>query len=247
MHEAVLYSMGAGGLACRRRDCGRRRRCNLSACQATPPRASWTQRLDAFLSGPRGPVADPNAVVGLTQPEDRAPVREEGHHVAAFAGGCFWHLQRELDGTPGVRHTRCGYTQGTVQRPSYKAVCSGRSGHVEAVRVEYDPSEVAYGQLLDVWWACVEDPTDGRGQGADRGRQYRLGVYWYSPEQRDAALAFLDRMAAADAHGGVPLAVEVKPAAAFHEAEEWHQGYFLKGGLDPCPETPFWMGQFVDP
>ena len=211
------------------------------------PKESWTQRLDAFFGTPRGPVGDPNAVRGLTQPEDRAPPRMEGHHVATFASGCFWGLQRELDATPGVVHTRCGYTQGTVQRPSYKAVCSGRSGHVEAVRVEYDSDAVTYTQLLDVWWSCVEDPTDGGGQGADRGLQYRLGLYWYTEEQRDAASAFLGRMAADRAYRGVPLAVEVKPAAPFHEAEEWHQQYFAKGGLDPCPETPFWMGQFVDP
>lgn len=199
------------------------------------------QWLDAALLGEPGPVADPHALQ-LTEPQDTDAPQSSGQ-LATFAAGCFWHVQHALAATPGVTHTVCGYTQGKLQKPTYAQVCTGRSGHVEAVRVEFDPLAITYAQLLDVWWSCIEDPTDGRGQGADRGRQYRLGIYYYDAEQRMEAQAFL---AAKAAHHSRPLAVEVKPAAQLWPAEEVHQCYIAKGGLDPHPETPFWMGQFVD-
>ncbi len=122
--------------------------------------------------------------------------------------------------------TRDTTLQGSVPAPTYRRVCGGRTGHVEAVRCSYDPDIVQYAALLDVWWSAVDDPTDGYGQGADRGPQYRLGVYWHDEAQRVAAQAFLDAQAAALRR---PLAVELRPAAPFHEAEECHQAYFAKG------------------
>lgn len=198
--------------------------------------AGWLE-----LGGGAGPLAAPNAVE-LDVPDVCRPA--EAHLLyASFSAGCFWGLQRALDGTPGVVRSATGYSQGRAVRPTYRLVCGGRSGHAETVRATYDPRTVSYAQLLDAWWSCVEDPTDRRGQGPDRGPQYRLGVFWHHAQQRDAAAAFLAAQAAALRR---TLAVELKPAAPFTEAEECHQRYFAQGGLDPRPETPFWMGQYID-
>jgi len=211
-----------------------------------PPAATVLDRvltwLDAALLGEPGPVADPNALQ-LTEPQDSHRPQCEGHCLAQFAAGCFWQVEHALAATPGVAHTLCGYTQGRLEKPRYSQVCSGRSGHVEAVRVEFDPGIVSYAQLLDVWWACVQDPLDGRGQGGDRGLQYRLGLYWYDSAQREVAEKYI---ATKGARWKRPLAIDLKPAAPFWPAEEVHQCYIAKGGLDPESETPFWMGQYVD-
>ena len=123
-------------------------------------------------------------------------------------------------------------------------VCSKRSGHVEAVRVTYDPASVSFEDLL-CWWDGVSSPSDGAGQGADRGPNYRLGVYWHDEEQRSAASRFLDERAT-ELPLGCALAVELKPCTPWHAAEANHQHFLDRGGLDTDPDVPHWMGSFVD-
>jgi methionine-S-sulfoxide reductase len=186
----------------------------------------------------------PNAVQ-LSLP-DAAPPPSTQLAYADFAAGCFWGLQQLLSRTPGVLETTAGYTQGAPRErpPTYGRVSSGKTGHVEAVRALYDPALVSYEGLLAVYMASLEDACDARGQGADRGFQYRPGIYWHDEAQRAAAEAALAAEAAARR---VPaLAVELKPATAFWEAEEVHQHYLERGGLDPQPEVPYWLGCYVD-
>ncbi len=149
-----------------------------------------------------------------------------GLAVATFAGGCFWCLEPPFDRLEGVVSTTSGYTGGTVAGPSYKQVSGGGTGHVEAVRVVYDPAKVDYRTLLDVFWRNV-DPLDAAGQFCDRGHEYRPAVFAHDEEQRrlaDASKAALT----ASGHLAGPIAVEVEPARDFYVAEDYHQDYYLK-------------------
>ena len=121
-------------------------------------------------------------------PVELPPVEREGLEQAVFAGGCFWGVEAAFAAAPGVVATECGYTGGREPRPTYSRVCGGRTGHAEAVRVVYDPRVTSYGALLELFWSLI-DATDARGQGADRGSQYRTAVFWCTPAQRDAAAA----------------------------------------------------------
>jgi peptide-methionine (S)-S-oxide reductase len=149
--------------------------------------------------------------------------------------GCFWGLELAFQRVPGVVETAVGYTQGQVENPTYHAVCSGSTGHAEAVQVTYiDPA--LYPTLLDVFFQRT-DPTTMNRQGNDRGTQYRSGIYYHSPEQKaaaEAALAAAQDAVAAGTYGrstaGTQVAVELKPASVFYVAEEYHQRYLQKGG-----------------
>jgi peptide-methionine (S)-S-oxide reductase len=151
---------------------------------------------------------------------------------ATFGAGCFWGVEaafRELD---GVTATAVGYTGGTLTNPSYEEVCSGRSGHAEAVRVDYDPARVSYEQLLDVFWS-IHDPTTPGRQGPDVGEQYRSAIFFHSPGQEAAARASKERL---EATGRLkdPIVTEITPASDFYMAEDYHQQYLEKRGLISC-------------
>src|SRR5271157_765029 len=103
--------------------------------------------------------------------------------IATFSGGCFWCMQPPFDSLPGVAGVTVGYTGGTVKNPTYEQVCTGTTGHMEAVQVVYDPAKISYDKLLDVYWRSI-DPTDAGGQFADRGRQYRTAIFYHTPEQK---------------------------------------------------------------
>ena len=120
-----------------------------------------------------------------SQPE---PAPGAGHQVATFAGGCFWCMEPPFEKLEGVVSVVSGYTGGPQKSPSYKQVAAGKTGHAEAVRVTYDPSRVTYDQLLDVFWRQI-DPTDAGGQFADRGSQYRTGIFTHDAEQKKKAEA----------------------------------------------------------
>jgi peptide-methionine (S)-S-oxide reductase len=146
---------------------------------------------------------------------------------AVFAGGCFWCLEKPFDDVPGVVETESGYTGGTVPNPSYEQVSSGTTGHVEAIRVVYDPSKTSYGDLLAVFWRNI-DPTDGGGQFCDRGSQYRSAVFFGNEEEKEEA-----RRAKAELESsmGLRIATELLPLAEFYPAEEYHQDYYRKNPL----------------
>ena len=146
--------------------------------------------------------------------------------LATFAGGCFWCLDAVFSELPGVDSVTSGYCGGYNPNPSYEQVCSGSTGHAEAVRVSFDPSRISYRQLLDVFFA-THDPTTLNRQGADVGTQYRSSIFVHSAEQRAEATAVIEELSA-NIFAGAPIATEVVDASEFFPAEHYHQGYFAK-------------------
>lgn len=146
---------------------------------------------------------------------------------AIFAGGCFWCMEAEFEGTKGVIAVTSGYTGGTVKDPTYEQVGSGTTGHAEAIEVVYDPAQVSYEQLLAIYWGNI-DPTDAGGQFYDRGTQYRTAIFYTTEAQKKAAEASLARQ---KEKLKVNLATQIVPASAFYKAEEYHQDYAKKNPL----------------
>ena len=146
--------------------------------------------------------------------------------TATFAGGCFWCMQGPFGGVEGVVSSVAGYAGGTTENPTYEEVLSGRTGHIEAVQVAYDPELVSYDILLDVFWRQI-DPTDDGGQFADRGSQYRTAVFYHDAEQKRLAEA---SKKALDDSGKFsrPVATMILPYTTFYPAEEYHQNYATK-------------------
>ena len=156
--------------------------------------------------------------------------------TATFAAGCFWGIEAAFREIPGVVDVEVGYTGGTTEQPSYKSVCSGRTGHAEAVRVEFDPARVSYEDLVGAFWR-MHDPTQVNRQGPDVGTQYRSAIFTHSPEQESAARVSLDALASAR-RWGRSIATEIVPAGPFWRAEEYHQRYFEKMGRVGCAIPP---------
>ena len=147
--------------------------------------------------------------------------------VATFAAGCFWGVQDAFDRRDGVVATTAGYTGGTVAHPTYEQVCTGETGHAEAVRVTYDPKIVSYEELLSIFFA-IHDPTQRNRQGPDVGTQYRSAIFYHDENQRDAAENMKNTL-------HKDAVTEIVPAGAFWEAEDYHQHYFKKHGRTGCP------------
>jgi len=151
---------------------------------------------------------------------------------AIFAAGCFWGVEATFRQLAGVISTRVGYTGGTLANPTYKDVCTDRTGHAEAVEVEYDPSKLSYEKLLDVFWEN-HDPTQLNRQGPDWGTQYRSAIFFTSPEQEAAAKASKERLEKSGRYRK-PIVTQIVPASTFYEAEDYHQQYLEKRGLASC-------------
>ena len=151
---------------------------------------------------------------------------------AMFGAGCFWHVEAAFSRVRGVVSTAVGYSGGTKENPTYKDVCSGRTGHAEVVHVEYDPQQVTYGDLLNVFWE-MHDPTTPNRQGLDRGSQYRSAIFFYTPEQETAATRSRAELQASDRYRN-PIVTEIAPAGPFFRAEEYHQKYYAKTGRMSC-------------
>jgi peptide-methionine (S)-S-oxide reductase len=151
---------------------------------------------------------------------------------ATFAGGCFWGVEAAFRQVKGVTSVTVGYTGGTLDHPTYEDVCSHRTGHAEAVEVEYDARVVSYEQLLDVFWD-VHDPTTLNRQGPDTGSQYRSAIFYRTPEQEAAARGAKERLEREGRYAR-PIVTEIAPAAAFWRAEEYHQRYYEKHGIGSC-------------
>lgn len=150
---------------------------------------------------------------------------------AAFAAGCFWGVEEAFAELKGVVKTTVGYTGGTTKNPTYKTVCSGKTGHAEAVEVEFDPSQVAYVQLLERFWK-IHNPTTLNRQGPDVGSQYRSAVFTHAPEQQKEAEASRDKQQTS--LSGKKIVTQIEPAGEFYPAEEYHQQYNKKNGLKSC-------------
>ena len=158
---------------------------------------------------------------------------------ATFAAGCFWGVEATFRRIDGVLGTMVGYTGGTKTEPTYRQVCSGKTGHAEAVEVAFDPARVSYEQLLDVFWNC-HDPTQLNRQGPDTGTNYRSAIFYHSETQRAAADAGKRRLAESKKYRGREIVTLIVPASTFWKAEESHQHYFEKCGRGYCTERQIW-------
>ena len=157
-----------------------------------------------------------------------------GIETAVFGLGCFWGAERIFWQLPGVHTTAVGYAGGSTANPTYGEVCSGATGHTEAVLVAFDPAKISYDELLRAFWEG-HDPTQGMRQGNDVGTQYRSAIYTFSDEHRDAALASRDRYAEAlSASGRGAITTEIAPAGPFYYAEDYHQQYLDKNPNGYC-------------
>jgi len=151
---------------------------------------------------------------------------------ATFAAGCFWGVEATFRQLPGVISTRVGYIGGQLPNPTYKDVCTDRTGHAEAVEVEYDRAKVSYEQLLNVFWEN-HDPTQLNRQGPDWGTQYRSAIFFHTPEQESAAKASKEVLGKSG-RLSKPIVTRIVPATTFYEAEDYHQQYLEKRGLASC-------------
>jgi peptide methionine sulfoxide reductase msrA/msrB len=156
--------------------------------------------------------------------ESPAPAQRD---VAILAGGCFWGMEEILRAIPGVLHTEVGYTGGSTPNPRYEDLHDGDSGHAEAVRISFDPSQLSYAELLQRWFFRMHDPTTKNRQGNDVGTQYRSAIFVTSPEQRKIAEEVKQRVEASGAWKA-PLVTEIVEAGPFTLAEEEHQDYLQK-------------------
>jgi peptide-methionine (S)-S-oxide reductase len=177
------------------------------------------------------PVPERHAVLGSSL----RPPYPAGSEIAEFGMGCFWGAEKLFWQTPGVISTSVGYAAGSTPNPTYEEVCTGRTGHIETVRVVFDPKLVSYGQLLRVFWE-EHDPTQGMRQGGDRGTQYRSAILTHGEAQQGEAEAsrdaFQERLTAA---GKGKITAEIRPAPDFYFAEDYHQQYLKKVPNGYCP------------
>ena len=152
--------------------------------------------------------------------------------LATFGAGCFWGVDVTFRNTPGVKDAIVGYLGGTLANPTYKDVCTGRTGHAEVVQVEYDPAEVTYDKLLDVFWGN-HNPTTLNRQGPDVGTQYRSAIFYHTHEQKRLAEESKARLGASGRFRN-PIVTEITAASTFYPAEDYHQRYLEKRGLASC-------------
>jgi methionine-S-sulfoxide reductase len=166
-------------------------------------------------------------------PADR---ENEGHNMttgkvetATFAGGCFWCMQHPFDMLEGVIETSVGYTGGHTKDPTYQEVSSGETGHAEAIEITYDPSQISYAELLDVFWRNIDPTTNGR-QFVDVGTQYRTAIFYHDGEQRRLAEVSKTQLEKSGRFN-TPIVTEITPASVFYRAEEYHQKYYEKNSM----------------
>ena len=153
--------------------------------------------------------------------------------TATFAAGCFWGVEASFRQIKGVLSTRVGYTGGTTDHPTYHEVCTGRTGHAEAVEITYDPAVVTYQELLDVFWS-IHDPTQLNRQGPDTGTNYRSAIFYHTGDQKRQADESKERLQGSGRFNSRRIVTEIVPAGIFWPAEEYHQQYFEKQGRSGC-------------
>lgn len=149
--------------------------------------------------------------------------------IATFAGGCFWCTEADFDKVPGVISTTSGYIGGTVPNPTYKQVSSGKTGHIEAVQVRFDPAKTSFAKLLDAFWPTIDPLTPNR-QFCDRGPQYRSAIFYHDANQRRQAEESKAELAGSDRFAQ-PIVTDILPATEFYPAEEYHQDYYIKNPI----------------
>lgn len=153
--------------------------------------------------------------------------------LATFGAGCFWGVEAEFRKQKGVIATAVGYTGGHTKNPTYKEVCTDKTGHAEVVVVEFDPAVTSFEKMIDLFWD-LHDPTTLNRQGPDTGSQYRSAVFYHSPEQKAVAERTRDKLQASNELGDGRIVTEITPAPEFYKAEDYHQQYVEKGGAAAC-------------
>jgi peptide-methionine (S)-S-oxide reductase len=151
--------------------------------------------------------------------------------VATLAGGCFWCLEAVYDLLKGVTHVESGYMGGDVPNPSYEQVCTGTTNHAEVVQITFDPQQISYRDLLDVFFT-IHDPTTLNRQGNDVGTQYRSAIFYHSPEQQKIAREVIDELERSGIWGR-PIVTQLEPSSEFYIAEDYHQEYFVNNPGNP--------------
>ncbi|WP_448337599.1 peptide-methionine (S)-S-oxide reductase MsrA [Chloroflexus aurantiacus] len=151
--------------------------------------------------------------------------------TATLAGGCFWCLEAVYDQVSGVKDVVSGYTGGHVPNPTYRRVCDGNTGHAEAVQIQFDPEQISYRELLEIFFS-IHDPTTLNRQGADVGTQYRSAIFYHSEEQRRVAEQLVRELTEQQVFRD-PIVTQIVPATTFYPAEEYHQEYFARNPYQP--------------
>ena len=174
---------------------------------------------------------------GAAQANFPSPLVDEtastpGRQTAVLAGGCFWGVQAVFQHVKGVIRATSGYAGGTANTAAYETVSSGKTGHAESVRIEYDPAQVSYGQLLKVYFSAAHDPTQLNRQGPDTGPQYRSAIFFTSVDQQRIAKAYIEQLQTAGVFGR-PIVTQVVPLQGFFPAEAYHQDYLKKHPYNP--------------
>ncbi|MDD5255342.1 MAG: bifunctional methionine sulfoxide reductase B/A protein [Candidatus Omnitrophica bacterium] len=167
---------------------------------------------------------------------ERQGIKPQKTEVATFAAGCFWGVQSAFDRVKGVMKTSVGYTGGKLKNPTYEDVCTDKTGHAEAVQVEYDPAAVSYEQLLDAFFT-IHDPTTLNRQGPDAGTQYRSAIFYHTPQQEQSARNKIGALTKQKKFTS-PIVTAVTRAGEFYPAEDYHQKYFQKKGIEPVCHLP---------
>jgi peptide-methionine (S)-S-oxide reductase len=178
--------------------------------------------LFAARSGSSRPLARPAAMPALDAVSASAT-----EDTAVFAGGCFWGVEAVFRHVKGVKSAVSGYAGGNVGSPSYEQVSSGDTGHAESVQVIYDPSQVSYGKLLQIFFSVAHDPTQLNRQGPDHGTQYRSAIFYNTPQQQQAAESYIRQLTAAKTFPR-PIVTQVSKLNGFYRAEEYHQNYLAQ-------------------
>ena len=174
------------------------------------------------------------SAVAIPDPKlDATLAKTKGEQKAVFAGGCFWGVEAVFDHVKGVSKAESGYSGGSAENAQYYTVTSGTTGHAEAVRVTYDPSQITYGQLLKVFFAVAHNPTEMNRQGPDVGTQYRSAIFYANEEQKRIAESYIEQLDEAKVFEG-KIVTQVVPLAAFYEAEAYHQNYLVNH-----PDQPY--------
>lgn len=161
--------------------------------------------------------------------ENGVQAKTRNLEVATFAAGCFWGVEDAFSRTRGVMSTIVGYTGGWLEDPTYPKVCSDKTGHAEAIQVEFDPNEISYENLLDVFWS-IHDPTTKDRQGPDVGSQYRSMIAYHTPEQELIATRSIEKLDKSNRFNGRKIVTELVPGSTFYKAEQYHQKYYEKSG-----------------
>lgn len=168
-------------------------------------------------------------------------LKEEGRamqkELATFGAGCFWGVEAAFQKIKGVKATTVGFMGGRLKNPTYEDVCTDATGHAEVVQIEYDPAEVSYQDLLDVFWS-IHDPTTPNRQGPDIGSQYRSVIFFHTPEQGESATLSKSKLEGLGVFKE-PVVTEIVPAEEFYKAEEYHQKYYQKKGLESACRIPY--------